>query len=275
MKHLLTQIFASAALASAASAAVAFTADFESPTYPASGGDLNGSNGWVVTSGEPAGTAFIATTTSNVGGIGGLVPIAGTVSVVQPYASDNVVNTTLSLDVLIKDSTDSFPTRDSFAISINGASGSIFSIILTPRAQAVGGLPDSEASALWDMSTNQGGGLLAGTSLGWSLAESSIYKLDLSFAYNSPTDTYFALSLFDGTTTRLLVDGNSNNLAGLAPDTDVTGFGFSYKPTDQVVLDNAGDNFLTFDNIRIVPEPSTLLLSGIAGLGFILRRKRS
>ena len=89
-----------------------------------------------------------------------------------------------------------------------------------------------------------------------------LYSLDLKFTENGANPTFSAtvtgsdVQTFNGTAT-----GLGSELVG--------NMGALWN-----VIDN-GNNIILFDNIAIVPEPSTSLLAGLATIGLLRRRRRA
>lgn len=270
MKRSLFPLLAVAAM-TAASQAASYSSNFEAPDYPSSGNDFNGSDGWSTVNANP-GVAFIATTSSssgssNAGAIGGQFDIpsaAGTASVNHAYA-EAIGLISYSLDISVIDSgtigsVDYF-NRDSFGITLTNGGANVFTLHFTPTIAAPAD-PNTDTDATWDLSYSVGAG---GTvPLNMAVIESGIYGLVFEFSAN-------------GTQTDLFFEATGNNVVdrsvtlNLDPNSTTTDIGFSWTPTDDL---DPGSNYLAFDNVNIVPEPSSALLLGIAGLALAVRRKR-
>jgi hypothetical protein len=60
---------------------------------------------------------------------------------------------------------------------------------------------------------------------------------------------------------------------GVVPDGDIVEFGAFWQPTSS--FEDPGSNYMLFDNVNLIPEPSSALL-GLLGASFaFLRRRRN
>lgn len=272
MKLLISPFLALAGFATISQAAI-YTTDFEeSSGYPASGGDLNGSNGWYTVNAEP-GVAFVVTTTygavtSNAGAIGGQFDVpttAGTASVNRNFSSA-LGGLSLSVDISIVDSgtiegVDYFK-RDNFGITLTNGGANLFTLHLVPDDDSPAD-PAATNDDFWKLRYSIGAGPL--NTLTMAIIEGGLYTLSFDFTANgSETDLFFVadgINFFERTET-----------LDLDPSSMITDLGFSWTPS---FPGDEGSNFMTFDNLVVVPEPSSALLLGIAGLAFAARRKRA
>ena len=70
--------------------------------------------------------------------------------------------------------------------------------------------------------------------------------------------------------TNAAVPVSTGILTGVGMSETLTSFAVTWDSTG-----GAGGNSITVDNVSLVPEPSSALLLGLAGLGFISRRRRA
>ncbi len=174
-------------------------------------------------------------------------------SLVSQYA-------TVSLDLLITDSSNSFPTRDIFGFGVASGSGaSIVELSFLPVAQTL--TPNSDL-AQWQLSY-----LIAGASTtltSFVINEQVLNSINIVFANNG-----VAITLSNSSIT----DSYGGTIIGF--DSAVNGVGdlaFNWAKGGAA----NGDNTMYFDNISIepVPEPTVILLSGMTSL-LLLRRRRA
>lgn len=223
-------------------------------------------SGWTLSEANSAGAplAFVGVVGGNTtGALGGefadiLNPSGSakltlTSSLISPYAS-------VSLDVLIRDSSNSFSTRDSFGFGVaNGSGASIVELSFLPVAQTL--TPNSDL-AQWQLSY-----LIAGASTtltNFVINEQVLNSINLVFANNGVSITLSngsATGSYDGTITGF--DSAVNGVGNLAFNWSKGG------PAN-------GDNTMYFDNINVeaVPEPTVILLSGLSTL-LLLKRRRA
>ncbi len=88
------------------------------------------------------------------------------------------------------------------------------------------------------------------------------YTMNLTLLANGANPTFSGTVI--GTNTRTFT-GVATNMGA----TSIARVGAEWNVTD------AGDNYIVFDNISLIPEPSSALLFGMAGLGLALRRRRA
>lgn len=271
------KVFVSALLLAGTYAANAatYSTTFEGPPYPAVGtdADLNGLDGWSVSDTSTGFLSFVTEVvepiggSTNYGGVGGLfdAPSSPVVSVSHGYTAQ-LGNITYNLRVSLLDSTNSFPNRDSFGITLLSGGSNLFSINLTPTVTDPATPEASSSDGVWDMSYTAGGNTVT---LNQALIEGGLYDLALTFSPSGANQTSFVLGTTgDATLTR-------NGSFAVNPATLVGGIGFEHRVTGAAdPFNNSGDNALLFDNINVVPEPSSVLLVGLAGFGFAFRRVR-
>jgi len=256
-----------AASASATAVIKSYTTGFSSPTFPSSPtpAEIAGHDGWVI-SDSTSELSFLA----NIGNgqalaLGGTLSSPANASVSLSHAfTDYVGAISAHFDFAILDSTDAFPTRDSFGFSLNGNSGSLFAVTFRPVSQTAN--PDNDSNAKWAAFYSVNGG--SDTTLNIEVEEQGKYSFDLkllgAYQAGNTTSTNYTLDVSGLTRT--------GNIA-LAPQTSTAAFAFNYITTSGAA--NAGDNFIGVDNLSVVPEPSSSLLLALTGLGLVLRRRRA
>lgn len=271
---IIPQLFVLAAATSVSFGAI-YSTDFEVPLYPApdfaNGATLHGVDGWTVTNGgvgvldDPL--AFVEEVEiadgvfSSFGAIGGAydIPTGANATVSRAFSSSLGV-TSFTMDMGIADSTDDYPNRDAFGITLSNGSGNVFSINFTP---VVALRQTGDVDAEWEISYTVGAGATVPTGL--AVLADGLYNLALSFT-PSGTGTNFSL----GVTGKNVFDW-SDDIA-VSSGTAITDFGFSWDLVDSGA---PGDNIFLFDNISAVPEPTSALLLCLGGILGVARRKRA
>jgi hypothetical protein len=248
----------SLALIASAQAAVYFE-DFESFAIDT---DLDGQNGWSTT-----GDSFYAFSTDL--GDGNMVAIIGggddaltnvtTTGITLPsglsFISDAPNDSAFGANFFIVDSTNA--VRDTFGFSLVGGMGEdLFTLIFTPDA-----LP-----GVWDMSYTSIGG---SDSFKIGLSDASIttgaYNFYVKFTAIDADNVAFDFKINDYFDSSGVL--SDPGIAGLS----MGGFNAFWSTT----ADNSGDNFMVFDNVSVIPEPSSAMLIGLGAVGLMLRRKRA
>ena len=285
MQHIFPSAFiATAMLSATAYSATSYFEDFSG--FGTNPSDLHGDHGWTV---NDTSATFLAFNTARnlqnfggnpadkAGGIGGAYDVGSvaTISVKKDFTAETgsafqLGNITYRVAFTMFDITDTgeFFDRDAFSIDLSDGTGNIFSIIFEPQGQAANlaaalAENDSKWNASYDYATNTGGTI----ALDMIIAQSGLYYLTLEFAQNG-ANTDFTLVTNDSVAGSVSDSGT----LGLLSSTSVSEVGFSHTPLGGV--GEAGENYLAFDNINIVPEPSSLMLLGLTGLGFAFRRVR-
>ncbi|MCW1887326.1 PEP-CTERM sorting domain-containing protein [Luteolibacter flavescens] len=257
-------------LTAASSAASIFVSDF---TGTSSGDALSGTNGWGQSEANDDDLEPLAWVSSLTGtpaaSVGAYYAAPGSTSF---YASNSVgtafTTSTISLQFGLQDSTTDYPFRNNFGFSlVNGAGDNLFSVNLTTTNQ--GGIFDDPSNPV-DPETSDANWNLSVTSIGMAaepafvaVGEDSFYTVYVEFT-SVGADINYKL-YFQGTVGPTVID--TGTLAGLSSET-ISQFRVNFS---QGTGQDWGDNILTF---RAVPEPSALLLSGLAGLAFLRRRRR-
>lgn len=199
---------------------------------------------------------------STAGALGGELSAGPTNSATLKLASSFVsTNALVGFDLLIKDSTNLAPARDAFSFTLNDGSGAdLVQLRFLPVAQSLN--PDGGVAAEWEMSYLVAGGSLTYASI--KLTELALYSFDIEFVGSSMSLTVsntVSFSSFNATIPGF--DGATNGFGNLE-------FGWT-KTTPGADADNT----MFFDNVSVaVPEPSAVLLSGLASL-LMLKRRRS
>ncbi len=200
---------------------------------------------------------LIAWVENNNGGFGGAYFPGNATPVTLTMASSIFSSTaSVSMEIALYDSSTLDPGRDTFSVGISDASGAALVTVVFAPAVSVGG------EARWEVGYSIGTGAVTYT--GRVLAPGPA-DYDVSVSFNgSAFDFTFGNSLASYT--------YSGNVAGFDGATAGVGdidFIWTKSPTAAY-----GSNFMTFDNITVVPEPSAALLSGLATSLLLVRRRR-
>ncbi|RYD50027.1 MAG: hypothetical protein EOP85_00420 [Verrucomicrobiaceae bacterium] len=161
---------------------------------------------------------------------------------------------TISLDVMLRSSTSIAPGRDSFTVGVATVGGtSLIDIVFAP-AVTVAGIDR------WEVGYAVSGGTINYTGL--VLNEDAWY--DIGLAFDGPNFAFtFGNSVSTNTATGTIT-GFDGATAGVG---DLT-FGWNKASATPY-----GDNYMLFDNVESIPEPSAALLGGLASI-FLFRRRR-
>ena len=268
-----------------------YATNFQPPSF--SPGNLDGQSGWtvnatsvdgavgtivpVVTPGTPFGSR-----TASLGFTANLVLDPGATDVYASYrygasASTPLLSSTVGTPATsfsaifeIYDSDSTYGTgaevRDNFGFRLQNAAGyNLFSLIFTPFKQAAPLLPEDEV-AFSQLSWSTGTGIPQVVAGGYSAMEGQSYTFGVTFAPSvTPGNVAFSANISG-------VNFFTGELVGLANE-EIKEFGAFWKPTSS--LSDPGSNSMVFDNINLVPEPSSALL-GLLGASFaFLRRRRN
>lgn len=163
---------------------------------------------------------------------------------------------TVSMDMLVKDSTNSFPTRDQFGFSIaDGSGAAIMNLNFLPVTQS---LTPGADPAQWRLSYLFAGGSEVLTSSYFS--ELQLNSLSVTFT-NNLASIHFNSDVFTGS-----VSGFDSAVNGVGD------LGFNWTKGGV----GNGDDVMYFDNLSVlpIPEPTNVLLSGLGSLILLRRRRR-
>lgn len=250
-------------------AAIGFAATVHATTYQSNfnsfpGPEVAGTDGWVINDATPNLSFLPIWNGTQAAALGGFFdgPAVSPVALTHSYG-ESFGHTQMSFAFTINDSSDSFPNRDAFSISLANGANNLFTVFFTPAAQVAD--PTVPPDAVWNLAYATGND--APTSLTQGVLEGGSYSFNLIFTPNGAT-TDFSLTVV-GSNTEI----RTGNVA-VAPGTVATDFGLNWIPN----IAGAGDNFFNLDNLAVVPEASTsaaVVLLGLAGLGALARRKRA
>jgi hypothetical protein len=161
---------------------------------------------------------------------------------------------TLNLDVMLRTSTAAAPGRDSFSVGVATVGGaSLIDIVFSPAVSV-------EGVDTWEVGYGISGGSVTYT--GFVMNEDAWYDVILGF-----NGSNFSLT-FGNTVDSVTTSGTIPGFNG-----ETSGFGnvsFGWQKASSTPY---GDNYMLFDNVEIIPEPSAALLGGIASL-LLFRRRR-
>jgi|GEM_PF-3098857 len=278
--QVISTIFAMVTFAGSAHGTTYFN-NFESGFTP---GDMNGQGGWVCS--NP--TTVIDDVTINASAIEQVSSTvfgsrAARLGWVGPLQSDNVylshsadtplvgggVDSSFSTTFMVQNS-DSYNdggARDTFGFRLEGPSQSnLFSFFLTPTTHPAD--PQLEIPAFYSLSWSTGGGAATVVLPDLKAVAGSNYTLTVSFydaggnvvGFHAGIGTYGGTpQVFNGTLGAGTTSGVIKNF-GAIWDTYAGGA-------------NSGSNLMIFDNVSLVPEPSSALL-GLLGVSFAFIRRR-
>jgi hypothetical protein len=214
-----------------------------------------GQNGWTINDATTDLSFFVTYNTTDAGAIGGYYtsPALGNVRLSHSLSLP-LTQTSLGADFAIVPSTVAFPGRDTFGWSVYNGSGLN---LLTLQFE-----PDSLNQTLLNVTWSTGAG--SATSTGWAVQYDGPYSLQIAFSSGPGSDAAFTATLSGSNTISF-----NGSLPGLANET-VASIGQHFVQKGAA----AGDNYMLFDNIAVVPEPSTAAML----LGFLVplaaRRRR-
>ncbi len=261
-----------ASFASVASGAV-FMFDFESYSVT----DLAGQDSWVINDATPATSSVLAMNnltwgSSRAGSVGFVSPVIAT----SPYVSHAVdtplvgsVNATFSVLFQVVDSDSGYgagaEARDQFGFRLEDGSGNnLFSFFLSPFDQDPAPEGDTEFN-LYSWSTGAGpiNQVLQDPGDTWSSEEDHAYTLTVAFSPSGMSDVAFD------------ADVNGKHFYGTLPGqsaASIKELGAFWNPLNGPT--DPGSNFLVFDGVNLVPEPSAALLALLGASAGLVRRRR-
>lgn len=261
--------FSLAAMAS--NSLCAFTTSFPVGTFGTLGMEVAGVDGWVINdpgsdNAPPNPLSFVA---ANINGspaaaLGGWndVPLAGAPSTVYLSHSVNVGLQTASFSTqfAISASNFAFPGRDGFGFSFRNGSNNLLTISLVPVAS----LNNDAFQVRYTVGTETTLDAKDGVGDNMFIYHNGLYSLDFDFTPNGNDPTFSAT--ISGTNAQTFT-GTATGLGSAV----ISNFGAEWN----TIPGQEGNNFIVFDNVSLVPEPSSALLLGLAGFAFVSRRKRA
>lgn len=237
--------------------------DFDSNTF---GTDLAGQGLWTITGATESGVSFV-NSSPFLGGSGvnagqlGFQEISGTTAVLSHPVSLGVNGSSFSVTTIIQDSNSTFPNRDQFGFSLQGASGEIFGINLSPTTQVA----NPNGAAVPRLDNVSWSSLTTGNSAAFAvLSEIQSTTFDVVFTTLDPNNLQFSIS-----SVGLPLITETISTAGIGNET-FTRLDIYWTPLD---ADDEGSNSIFFDDLSFVPEPSTALLGAFGVLGLLRRRR--
>jgi hypothetical protein len=258
--------------------ASAFTTSFTSYTP---GTEIAGSNGWSINNAGADSSTFFSLSygawmpyKGNAGDLRRAAELGGWQD--SPLADPNPVilsqsqevagelkNVSFSVDFSVRTNTGDFAgtPRDAFGFSLLGAaSANLVTILLNPE--------DGGSGDAYRIGYTVGSGAFvpaedANHDPLYAHA-SSYYTMALNFLTGGTDPTFSVLITSLGSGQGTMTFGGT-----------ATGLGSATMDTFAAVwnVNGGGDNGMTFDEITVVPEPSTALLAGLASLGLLRRRR--
>jgi hypothetical protein len=217
-----------------------------------------GQDGWTINDSTPDLSFFVTYNLSDAAAVGGYYDNSALANVRLSHSlSLPLVQTSLGADFAIVPSTLAFPGRDTFGWSFQNASGTnLLSIQFEP---------DSVDATLMNVTWSTGAGSSTSTPLG--VQYDGPYHINVNFSSTGGANAGF---------TATLTGANSLSFSGALP-----GLGSeTVASVGQHFVRNApaaGDNYMLFDNLAVVPEPSAglMLLSALTAPLLVRRRKVS
>lgn len=250
--------------------AFTYTANFNDITLYPNGSDVAGHDNWSIIGGSSSGGPSLIST-SPWSGQGraawfGFEPInvgANDCYLYHTWGAPLVGNslsyTQFGVTMIVLDSNISYPKRDAFGFTFrDDANKDIFTLTFTPASQVAD--PDSNVrvdNVSW--SSFYGAGGAVGT-----LTEPDFTTLEITFTPASGNDVTFNVK----SAGIQLKTGTLTNAGGLNLNT----FGALWTPLDPL---DVGANQLVFDNLTLVPEPSSALLALLGTSLVFVRRRRA
>lgn len=259
----------------------AFTTSFPASTFPTQGMEVAGVDGWTINDpGANNGTglnstmSFITTLDDGVkpaselpaAALGGWndTPAANAPTTVflSHAAPTSLQYAQFSTDFVIAASTN-YPGRDGFGFSFrDSADNNLITISLVPAASVNNDTYQVSYTVGANPTLNAKENI---TGLDMYIEENGLYSLELGFTANGANPTF---------TATLFGSNGSQSFSDIATGLGVAmidRFGVEWN----TIAGEEGDNYIIFDNITLVPEPSSALLFGLGVLAFAARRRRA
>jgi hypothetical protein len=200
---------------------------------------------------------LIAWVENNNGGFGGAYAAGNATPVTLTLASSIFSSVAgVSMEVALYDSSVADPGRDTFSIGITDGSGAALVTMVFAPAVSVGG------QARWEVGYSIGTGVVNYTGRTFAPGPAD-YDVSVDF---TGSDFVFTYGNSLGTES---VNGVIPGFDGATAGVGDIKFIWTKSPTAAY-----GSNYITFDNIAVVPEPATLALSSFAGAFLLIRRRR-
>lgn len=222
------------------------------------GQNLNTYNGWSSANGAgslPLAYGYtVGLSPAAALGVAFDAPASGTsFSATHTLSTPLAGSTLLTTFAIIDSEAGAFPARNDYSISIAGGLTTLFTLTMAAQSQTQPLDP-----ALWTLS---GQGVAFATA-----QENGLYNLVVKFVQSGANINYNATV------------SPANGGAGLSQNGTLTGQAAATVDLLRVTTSfgsatSWGSGYLGFDNIGVVPEPSSALLLGIAGLGLLRRRR--
>lgn len=249
--------------------AVVYSTNFDDFNY----GDIAGQGGWMIN--DPSINASLTVPASGpwgvfAGSLGFVSPVQqSTVYLYRPVSTTPLVgngNLTFTALFQVQDSTSVYSgvgdeARDTFGFRLRDGSGNnLFSFYLTPFDQDP--TPQTD-TAYHTMSWNTGTSAPTTILGGYTAQENYAYTLSVTFSPSGANDVSF------------VGDVNGQGFSGTLPNqgtANLVDFGAFWTPLNGPSA--PGANFLLFDNVAVVPEPTSAMLGLFgASLAFLRRRR--
>lgn len=281
-KSLLFSVLAVATFAGAAHGSVFSTQFLTSEGYTL--GDLNGQNGWLSNSATIPPDSYPGAIVALANG-----PVFGTragrIGWAAPLNQDNVyvyhgtdtpligggVDAAFSSTFMVQNSDSEYgpgaENRDTFGFRLEGDSNSnLFSFFLTPTTHPA--QPELESPAYYELSWSTGVGAPTVVLYPLKALASSNYTFSVDFFYAGDGEVGFTAGVgtYSGTPQTF-----SGTLGAGTSGLSIKNLGATWDT--YVDKDNPGSNLMVFDNVSLVPEPSSALL-GLLGASFLFVRRR-
>lgn len=219
----------------------------------------------------------------------GVAATTGPVTVSRALPTASATNVVFSTDYQVTNPNGAFPSHDSFAFALTGASGNLISINFVPNS--------TNSTSIDNITYTNAAGVASAPVAGMNLGSLTRYRLTVSVNVTAGTfgATYQAENITTGALTGVVgtlaptgTAYGTGAITGLAVTwtlADKTtgvlasnlGLGANQSGTNNFAHTNAGINALYFDNILVtVPEPSTyaMVVLGVIGLAVMIRRSR-